>query len=308
MEARVGQLRDEHRRHAVERRAALVLHRAQGGLGVERRSRDDHGRTVRGAGQVPEHHPEAVVEGHRDADPVPLVVPAALTDEVAVVEDVVVGEGGALGEAGGAAGVLDVDGVVELELALPGSECDLVDVGCGGQQRVPLGRAEEHDLFQRGESGTDLGHHGDVVTRLELLRRQQQPAPGLRERVGHLMGPVGRVEVDQDGTHPRRGVLDQHPLGVVRAPDPNPVALFDAQGHQPSSQLVHGRIQLGIREPYVLERDDEGLPVAEASGGGGQVVTDGLADQRHRGGAVRVRQRGVGRHRLPPVDHGCEAP
>ena len=40
----------------------------------------------------------------------------ASADEEAVVEDVVVGEGGALGKAGRAAGELDVDRIVELQL------------------------------------------------------------------------------------------------------------------------------------------------------------------------------------------------
>src|SRR5690348_8808382 len=42
---------------------------------------------------ISEDHAEAVVERHRDADPVGLGVPAALADEQAVVEDVVVGQG-----------------------------------------------------------------------------------------------------------------------------------------------------------------------------------------------------------------------
>src|SRR6266542_243739 len=69
---------------------------------LERLGRVDHGRAVRGAGEVAEHHAEAVVQRHRDADAVGLGVAAALADEEAVVEDVVVRQGGALGEARGA--------------------------------------------------------------------------------------------------------------------------------------------------------------------------------------------------------------
>ena len=99
----VGQLElgDEHRRHAVERRAALVLHRlAASPTGSNAARRDDHRGAVRGAGEVAEHHAEAVVEGHRDADAVVLGVAAPLADEEAVVEDVVVRERRALREAG----------------------------------------------------------------------------------------------------------------------------------------------------------------------------------------------------------------
>ena len=63
--------------------------------------------------EVAHHHAEAVVERHRHADPVIGGVAAARADEVAVVEDVVVRQRRALGEASGAAGVLDVDRVVE---------------------------------------------------------------------------------------------------------------------------------------------------------------------------------------------------
>ena len=69
----------------------------------------DHGRAVGDAGEVAQHHAEAVVERHGDAQPVVSVSRMRLADEEAVVEDVVVGQRGALGSAGGAAGELDVD-------------------------------------------------------------------------------------------------------------------------------------------------------------------------------------------------------
>ena len=65
------ELGDEHRRHAVERRAALGL-----GHGLERRagSKASAGMTMqapwRDDREVAEHHAEAVVERHRDADAV----------------------------------------------------------------------------------------------------------------------------------------------------------------------------------------------------------------------------------------------
>ena len=75
------------------------------------------------AARLPEHHPEAVVERHRDADRSCSLYPSSSPDEVAVVEDVVVAERRALGEAGGAARVLDVDRIVEVELGHPAREC-----------------------------------------------------------------------------------------------------------------------------------------------------------------------------------------
>ena len=107
-----GPLGDEHRGHAVERGAALLRDRLQRQRRVEAGRRDHHGGAVGGAREVAHHHAEAVVERHRDADPVLLGVAADLADEVAVVEDVAVAQRGALGVARGARGVLDVDRVL----------------------------------------------------------------------------------------------------------------------------------------------------------------------------------------------------
>ena len=65
--------------------------------------------------EVSHHHAEAVVEGHGYTDPILFAVATALSDEVTVVEDVVVTQRSALREAGGAAGVLDVDRLVEVQ-------------------------------------------------------------------------------------------------------------------------------------------------------------------------------------------------
>ena len=53
--------------HAVQRRAALALHRAQHRQRVEALAREDHRGAVRDAAEVADHHAEAVVERHRDA-------------------------------------------------------------------------------------------------------------------------------------------------------------------------------------------------------------------------------------------------
>ena len=108
------QLGDEHRRHAQQRRAALLRDRGQGGARLEGGRRVDQAGAARGGAQVADHHAEGVEQRDRHADPVGLGVPAHLADDVGVVEDVVVAQGGALGVAGGARGVLDVDRVVRV--------------------------------------------------------------------------------------------------------------------------------------------------------------------------------------------------
>ena len=137
-EARVAELGDEHAGNAVERRAAFGAHRFQGEEGIERLARGHDASTVGGAGEVADHHPEAVVEGHGNAHAVVLGVAHGLGQEVTVVQDVVMGEGRALGSAGGARGVLDVDGIVELEEALALRERLRADTLATGPKRIPL--------------------------------------------------------------------------------------------------------------------------------------------------------------------------
>ena len=69
-ECGVLQFCDEHGRHAVERGAPFGRHRLQYRMGVEALGWQDHGRAVRDAAKRPEHHAEAMVHRHRDAQPV----------------------------------------------------------------------------------------------------------------------------------------------------------------------------------------------------------------------------------------------
>ncbi len=125
--------------------------------------------------EVAHHHAEAVVERHRDADPVIGGVSAALADEVAVVEDVVVRQRRTLGEAGSAAGVLDVDRVVEGQARLALGQ----DLGVGGRalrnQPVPVRGADVDDLLQVWQVAADFVDHGAVVAGLEALGADEQP-------------------------------------------------------------------------------------------------------------------------------------
>ena len=115
-EPRVIQLRDEHRRHAVERRAALGLHR------FEHRERR---RTIRRARRctrrgscsrgcrAPCRSSGRTAPGRTRGRA--RCSASAAAGEVGVVEDVVVRERRALREPGRAGRVLDVDRVVELQ-------------------------------------------------------------------------------------------------------------------------------------------------------------------------------------------------
>ena len=158
-----------------------------------------------------------------------------------------------------------------------------------GGQRVPLVRAEEGDLLEVGQLAADLLDHRDVVGALERGRRDQRPAAGLADRVGQLGGAVGGVEVDEHD--PRLGgrVLDQDPLGAVRAPDARagrPAA--SPEREQPAGEAVDRRAELGVGVAQALVAGDQRLAVRVALDRLVEVRADRLAQQRRRRGAVDV--------------------
>ena len=67
---RVLQLGDEHGGNAMQGGATLLRNRLQGGIGIEKRSGDDHGGARHHASHVAQHYSEAVIERHRNAQPV----------------------------------------------------------------------------------------------------------------------------------------------------------------------------------------------------------------------------------------------
>ncbi|TPW09004.1 MAG: hypothetical protein FD127_4282 [Acidimicrobiaceae bacterium] len=111
VEHRMRELRNEHRRHAVECGRALLLHCRQHDDRIETLDHD-HRRAVCKHGEHTEHAPETVEERHRQAHAVLGGELLALADVEAVVEDVRAREHNALGEAGRARRVLHVDDVV----------------------------------------------------------------------------------------------------------------------------------------------------------------------------------------------------
>ena len=78
-----------------------------------------------------------------------------------------------------------------------------------------------------GHSAAGGLDHRDVVGGLERPGGDEHPDARLREHVGELVGAVRRVDVDEDRADLRGGELDEHPLGGVRRPDADPVALLE---------------------------------------------------------------------------------
>ena len=152
-----------------------------------------------------------------------------------------------------------------------------------GDQLVPVVLPEEHRPFERRHVGRDLLDHVHVVRRLERRGGEQHPAARLVERVGQLVGPVGRVDVDEDDADLRRGVLQQRPLGVVRAPQPDPVTRLEPEADQAPGAAAHPLAELGVGPAHTLMAGHEGLDVAVGGDGAGQVGADGLVEQRDVG-------------------------
>ena len=87
----------EHRGHAVQRRAALILHGAQRRHRIEGVGGQHQRGAMRAAGQRAHHHAEAVIQRHRHAQSIRGAEADAATDKVPVVDDIVVRERRALG-------------------------------------------------------------------------------------------------------------------------------------------------------------------------------------------------------------------
>ena len=149
------------------------------------------------------------------------------------------------------------------------------------------------DLFEIGQVGPDLVDHRHVVGRLEVGRRHQAAAPGLLQRVAHLVGAVGRIDVDEDHADARRRVLHEHPLRAVRRPDPDPVAALEAARHERPGELVDAVVELGVGPTHVLVADHQRLAVGVPLGGRVEVVADRALEERYVGRSDCVREAGL---------------
>ena len=152
----------------------------------------------------------------------------------------------ALRVASGPGRVLDVDRLVRLQRRHPLADRVVGKPFALGDQRVPVVGADVDDPLEGGVLRRGLLDHLPVVARLERLRADQQLQPGLVHRVGELVRPVGRVDVDQDGADLGAGVLRDRPLRTVGRPHPDTVALRDAGADQSAGKGVHVPVELGV--------------------------------------------------------------
>ena len=144
----------------------------------------DHGGAMSKAREVTQDHAKTMVEGYRNTHFVFFREVQRFADEEAVIENVVVSEGGPLGESGGAARELNVNGVVELQLAGEFLKPRVVvieaqDVRVVQHSRRGLVAQADHGSQVRElcgakltgrasvQFGCELSHHRKVFARLE---------------------------------------------------------------------------------------------------------------------------------------------
>ena len=184
-------------------------------------------------------------------------VATASADEEAVVEDVVVREGGAFREARRARGVLDVDGVVEIELGLPLTKRTIEARMPALEELIPAHHragpvAEQHGGAHGGYRRDDRVERLEIAGPAEPVRRDEQRDPGLTERVRQFLTPVRRVHGDENGSDLGRGVLDDHPFDAVARPDADAVALLHALRQQRTGGAFDQRMECLVGEVRVL--------------------------------------------------------
>jgi hypothetical protein len=102
------------------------------------------------------------------------------------------------------------------------------------------------------------------------------------------MGAIGWIEIHQNRTDARSGVLEDDPFGAVRTPDADAVTAFDADREQGSRQFVDARVEFGVGQPDGLIGDNECVSFGKLQTRRAKVVTNRLTDQWTRRRSVCV--------------------
>ena len=213
------------------------------------------------------------------------------------------GERRALGVARRARRVLDVDRVVELQPGLALGELLVADTLARRQELLPV--VLEHDRLTQFRAGAaHVREHAHVVGLAEAAGEDEHAHAGLLQRVGELTRLVRRIDGDEDRSDARGRELRHDPLVAVGRPDAHALTHADSMREQCARRDVDLIPELVIGRAVALVRDDECLAPAELRDRPAQAFADGLAEQRKRARAVRVR-RGVQWDRLtgePAID------
>ena len=93
------------------------------------------------------------------------------------------------------------------------------------------------------------------------------------------MCAIARVQVDQNGADLGGGKLRQHPFRAVGGPHPDPLALFDAQSHQPPRESFHLLAKLTPGKPLAGVPHHKRKTVGKAFGGAIKRLADAKVQQ-----------------------------
>src|SRR2546430_537844 len=85
--------------------------------------------------------------------------------------------------------------------------------------------------------------------------------PDCRRAYSSSWAPVSRIDVDQDRADLGGGELRNHPLGIVRRPDADAIALHHTAGDQPAREAVACVLKLPVCVAEFLMTRDQGLVI-----------------------------------------------
>ena len=191
------------------------------------------------AGENRQDHSEAMIERHRNAEPIRLAEIQCLSDKTRIVHHIMMRERGALRASGGAACELDIDRVVAIERFL--ANCDATPLRqkvCIVQHVRHAAFAHANDPFEPGQLGTNRLEHLQVLRSLHLLGGDDDPASRYAKRVFQLGETIGRIDIHENEAESCGRELRHQPLDAVGRPDPDAIALAKAELLQPGGEGI----------------------------------------------------------------------
>jgi hypothetical protein len=97
---------------------------------------------------------------------------------------------------------------------------------------------------------------------------------GLPQRVLEFVCAIANVEVDEDGADFGSGKLREHPFGAVRGPNPNAIALLDANGYKGASESFDFQMKIRPGQSLVLVASHKSAAGGKRSGSAIEHISD----------------------------------
>src|SRR5437867_13439958 len=127
-------------------------------------------------------------------------------------------------------------------------------------------RAREFAGDRRGQLGQYLMERLEVIDSAEVVGDEERLRLRLAEDVPELVRLVARVERDDDGAETRARVLGEEPLGPVREPNRDVLAVADAEGGEAPGEPVPALAELGARDAHLAGHHRLPRPIPWADG------------------------------------------